>query len=184
MRTEKQRVTRRFRLARVLPALLAIAIFGLTGCGGEVTGDRAAVRTSPTAPNTTDAAPTITPESEGEPVLIETAIKGFHGKVVTGSVLGESAFCAGGTVRHDQGSMEIGFPAVDVFLCSDGQLKIGFGPGPEQMNNSVQSSDWKILEGSGRFSGLTGSGQMIVQWSMKAGQERGQETFIGHVAVP
>lgn len=185
MATQQQRVIGRPRLAPMLPVLLVIAIFGLTGCGGEGTNDDGATGTSPATPKTTAAStgPT-TPGGNGDPVLIRTAVKGFGGKVVKGSVLGESAFCSGGTVRHDRGSPEIGFPAVNVFLCSDGQLKIGFGPGPEQMNNSVQTSNWKILAGSGRFSGMTGTGQMIVQWSEGARPEQGQETFTGRVFAP
>jgi hypothetical protein len=165
---------------------MAIAIFGLTGCAGDGTNDRAAVGASPATPKATAAStdPTMSAEGEGDPLLIKTSINGLGGKVVTGSVLGDSAFCSGGSVRHDHGSPEIGYPAVNVFLCSDGQLKIGFGPGAEQMDNSVQTSDWKILDGSGRFSGMTGNGQMIVQWSKKAASEKGSETFTGRVVTP
>ncbi len=42
----------------------------------------------------------------------------------------------------------------------------------------------KILDGSGRFEGMTGSGQMIVQWSRKAGAEKSYETFTGKVRAP
>jgi hypothetical protein len=172
-----------------VPAAIAIAVTSLAACSsGDGNDHRSASGTSPAAPKTITASadPTTQAEGGGDPILVKTSMNGLAGKgrVVTGSVLGESAFCARGTVRHDRGDPEIGFPAVNVFLCSDGQLKIGFGPGPEQMSNSVQTSDWKILEGSGRFAGMTGSGQMIVQWSRKAASEQGYETFTGRVLAP
>lgn len=186
MPTQQRRVIGHPRLAQMPTVLLAIASFGLTGCGGAGTNDHAATGTSPATPKSTAAStdPVTSAVGNGDPVLIKTSVTGFNGKVVRGSVLGESAFCSGGTVRHDDGSPEIGFPAVNVFLCSDGQLKIGFGPGPEQMDNSVQTSNWKILDGSGRFSGMIGAGQMIVQWSTDAGAEKGRETFTGRVVAP
>jgi hypothetical protein len=169
--------------------VVAIVVTSLAACSsGDGNDRRADSGGSPAAPKTTTAKPdpTTPAEEDGDPILVRTSMHGLagKGKVVTGSVLGESAFCAHGTVRHDRGSPEIGFPAVNVFRCSDGQLKIGFGPGPEQMSNSVQTSDWKILDGSGRFTGMTGSGQMIVQWSGKAGSDKGHETFTGRVLAP
>lgn len=171
-----------------IPAVIAIAITSLSACGSADGDQRSASGTSPAAPKptTASAAPTTPAAGEGDPILVKTSMSGLagKGKVVTGSVLGESAFCAHGTVRHDRGTPEIGFPAVNVFLCPDGQLRIGFGPGPEQMSNSVQTSDWEILDGSGRFAGMTGSGQMIVQWSKKAGSDEGYETFTGRFLKP
>ncbi len=169
--------------------VIAIAVTSLAACSsGHSDVRRADSGTSPAAskPTKANSDPTTPAEGGGDPILVKTSMNGLtgRGKVVTGSVLGESAFCAHGTVRHDQGSPEIGFPAVNVFSCPGGQLKIGFGPGPEQMSNSVQTSDWKVLEGSGRFTGMTGSGQMIVQWSEKAGSEKGHETFTGRVLAP
>jgi hypothetical protein len=51
------------------------------------------------------------------------------------------------------------------------------------MNNSVQASDWKILDGIGRFARISGDGQMIVQFE-RAGSVKGQETFTGQVVIP
>jgi len=107
----------------------------------------------------------------------------FEGEVLAGSGIGDSPFCRGGTVRHEPGSPEIGFPAINVFRCTDGQLRIGFGPGPDQMNNAVQTSSWEILDGSGRFAGMSGDGQMKVRFE-RAGASKGQETFKGRVVVP
>jgi hypothetical protein len=119
----------------------------------------------------------------GEPILIKTQVTGFTGKVLSGSVIGDSPFCRGGTVRHEFGSQEVGFPAINVFRCTDGQLRIGFGPGPDQANNAVQTSDWEILKGTGRFAGMSGDGRMKVRFE-SAGASKGQETFTGRVVVP
>jgi hypothetical protein len=162
----------------------------LTACGDDSGGEGGGGRT--VAPSAADTHLTTTPqetpshdapEGDREPILIKTRIKGFAGDVLVGSVLGDSPFCPGGTVRHEHGSPEIGFPAINVFHCPDGQLRIGFGPGPDQMNNSIQTSDWKILDGTGRFARITGDGQMIVRFE-RAGSVKGQETFTGHAVVP
>ena len=84
----------------------------------------------------------------------------------------------GGTLRHEHGSPEIGFPAVDVFDCPEGRLRIGFGPGPDQMNNVIQTSYWEILDGSGRYAKMRGDGQMKVRFQA-AGSSKGLETFRG-----
>ena len=173
----------------VIPVVIAIALTSFSACRGADRNDHGSPsRTSPVVPKTSPAGSDPTPPAAGggDPILVRTSVDGLAGtgKVVAGSVLGDSAFCAHGTVRHEQGNPDIGFPAVNVFLCSDGQVKFGFGPGPEQMGNSVQTSDWKVLDGSGRFSGMTGRGQMIVQWSEKAGSDKGYETFTGTVPAP
>jgi hypothetical protein len=116
-------------------------------------------------------------------MLVRTRITGFGGKVLAGSLLGERPFCPGGTVRHEHGSPEVGFPAVNVFRCSGGTLSIGFGPGPDQSGKRVQTSSWKILDGSGRLAGMTGHGQMEVRWDRR-GATKGQETFDGKVGLP
>ncbi len=97
--------------------------------------------------------------------------------------MGGARFCPGGTVQHEPGGREIGFPAVNVFHCRDGRLEIGFGPGPDQADRSVQTSDWKIVGGDGRFAGASGEGQMRVRFA-KPGAATGQETFTGHIVVP
>ena len=152
----------------VTAVVIAFALTSFSACRGADRNDHSsASRTSPAVPRSSPggADPKTPAAGGGDPILVKTSIDGLAGtgKVVAGSVLGESAFCAHGSVRHERGSPDIGFPALNVFLCSDGQVKIGFGPGPEQMNNSVQTSEWSVLDGSGRFSGMTGSGQMIVQ---------------------
>jgi hypothetical protein len=174
---------------RWLPIALTVMATCLTACGVDQGGDEGDGRTvAPSADTHLTTTPQETPshdapEGDREPILIKTRVKGLAGEVLVGSVLGDSPFCPGGTVRHEHGSLEIGFPAINVFHCLDGQLRIGFGPGPDQMNNSVQTSDWKILDGIGRFARLSGDGQMTVQFE-RPGSAIGKETFTGQVVVP
>jgi hypothetical protein len=173
----------RKRQARWLTVALTVAAIGLAACSGDDEDDGGTtpvpdVTTSD--PEADSQSPALEPVHGGEPILIKTRVKMFAGKVLAGSVIGESPFCPGGTVRHEHGSPEIGFPAVNVFRCPDGQLEIGFGPGPDQMNNTVQTSGWEVLDGSGRFAGISGEGQMIVQWP-RVGSSMGQETFTGTI---
>ena len=123
------------------------------------------------------------PSPDDDEVVIRTRIVEFSGDVLDGSVLGGSPFCAGGTVRHEFGSTDLGFPAVNVLDCGDGSLRIGFGPGPDQMGQSVQTSDWEVLSGTGSLAGSTGEGTMRVEF--EPGEEVvGQETFTGVLVVP
>ena len=122
-------------------------------------------------------------KGDREPILVKTRVNGVAGKVLAGSVIGDAAFCPGGTLRHEHGSPDIGFPAVNVFLCADGQVEIGFGPGPDQMNNVVQTSYWEVLGGRGRFEGIRGDGRMTVRFA-RVGSSSGAETFRGFVVVP
>ena len=117
------------------------------------------------------------------PIMIMTQIEGFTGQVLDGSVLAGEPFCTGGTVQHEHGSPAIGFPAVNVFSCAEGELQIAFGPGPGQMNNATQTSDWKVIEGSGAFEGATGNGHMSVTFE-SVGSIKGAETFEGTVTLP
>lgn len=123
-----------------------------------------------------------TTAAPGEAVLIRTRIHDFEGTVLEGSVIGDTPFCPGGKVVHEGGSPQIGFPAVNVFQCAEGQLRIGFGPGPDQMDQAVQTSAWEVLGGTGRFAGATGAGEMEVRFKT-AGASVGEETFEGRIVV-
>ncbi len=163
--------------------VLVIALAGLGACSGDdPRGDGGATSSSSVTPTTsTDVA---TPANEGaRPMLVRTRVRGFSGRVLAGSVIGQSPFCSGGRVRHERGSPDIGYPAVNVFLCDEGELRVGFGPGPDQMDDAVQTSEWVVLEGSGRYEGTTGGGQMVVQFP-EAGASVGEETFMGRVVLP
>ena len=165
--------------ARWLTVALTVVATGFAACdegGGEGGGGGTATK----SPETHLTTP---PKGDREPILVKTRVRGFAGKVLPGSVVGDSPFCPGGTVRHEHGSPDIGFPAVNVFLCADGQLEIGFGPGPDQMNNVVQTSYWEVLDGRGSFAGTRGHGRMTVRFA-SLGSSRGEETFRGFVVVP
>ena len=116
-------------------------------------------------------------------IVIKTQFVDFDGTVLAGSTIGDAPFCPGGTLHHKAGSPEIGHPAVNVFTCKTGRLEIGFGPGPDQMNNRVQTSDWDVVTGTGEFAGATGSGRMTVEFP-SVGASRGRETFTGTIIVP
>ena len=164
--------------------LTAVAILmaaSLTACGqdgGDDASDAGAHRSASGEPRATTTAP-----RPGESILIKTRFSAFRGKVLDGSVLGDSPFCPGGTVRHEHGSPELGFPAINVFDCADGRLRIGFGPGPDQLDNAVQTSSWEVIDGNGSFAGMSGEGQMTVRLA-RAGATKGQETFTGKVVLP
>ena len=160
-----------------LTIALTITATGLTACGGDEDGGDATV-----SPSAESAIPSPS-ERAHEPILIRTRVARSAGEVLAGSLIGGSPFCRGGTLRHEHGSPEIGFPAIDVFDCPDGQLKIGFGPGPDQMNKLIQTSYWEILDGSGRFTEMRGDGQMKVRFE-RVGSSKGLETFRGEVTVP
>ena len=158
------------RICRLTAAATMLAA-GLTACGDDRGNE------GPGAAASDDAT------HLGETLVIKTRVTGFKGKVLQGSMIGDSRFCPDGAVRHDFGSPEIGFPAVNVFLCADGHLSIGFGAGPSQMNRALQTSDWKILDGTGRYAGMSGKGGMQVQWE-RVGGPTGEETFKGRVVAP
>ena len=169
---------------RSRPGSLALAVMiaaaCLTSCGNANDDDSGAAPTIAPKPDVNNSS---VPTLDAEKIVIKTRIVGFTGKVLRGSVIGDAAFCPGGTVRHEHGSPEIGFPAVNVFNCQAGALTVGFGPGPDQMDQAVQTSDWEVLDGTGSFAGSTGVGTMRVKFEDRAAAI-GQETFMGEVVVP
>ena len=157
-----------------LALAVVIVVVCLASCGNDGSDDNGSAAT--TAPST-EAGPVA------EKIVIKTHIEGFTGEVLAGSVLGDAPFCAGGTVRHEHGSPDIGFPAVNVLDCQGGSLRIGFGPGPSQMDQMVQTSDWAVLDGTGTSQGSPrrarcGSG------SRTRRPRSGRRAFTGVVAVP
>jgi len=181
-RAERQ-VRGRGRWLAVAATVLAASLTSCSEDGGTVGSrtDAAGAETATTSP--TGPRSTTPPRGSRETILIKTRITGFSGEVLAGSLIGDSPFCPGGTVGHEHGSPEIGYPAVNVFHCTGGQVRIGFGPGPDQMNDIVQTSGWEILDGSGGFAGITGLGQMKVRWA-RVGASRGRETFRGEGLIP
>ncbi len=166
------------RSATLALALLIAAV--LTSCGNH---NDAGIASAPTPSSRPALATSSPPTVDGERTVIKTRIVGFTGRVLTGSILGSAVFCRGGTLRHDRGNLEIGFPAVNVFNCPAGSLRIGFGPGPDQMDHAVQTSNWRVLGGTGSFVGATGEGTMRVKWE-QGEAAIGRETFRGVIVLP
>lgn len=152
---------------RWLTATLAVAAIGLAACGGDTGGE---VRTV-TAAVEQDA--TVT----GDAILIETRItdaRAHTGEVLSGSVIGESAFCPGG---KSSGGSE-GAVITATFRCSDGSLKVSYSP---IQHSPVQGADWEVVSGTGSYEGLRGGGSMVARFGSKDPDE-GRETFTGTVS--
>lgn len=137
--------------------LVMVGVLLLGACGGDE--DDAAV---------TSAASTTAPSVE--PIVIRTrmlvaAAPGAEpiatGDVLEGSTLGDSPFCAGGTVLDSHGSTD---PAVwliiETITCPDGTVRLRFTPEPAQ--GLSQTGSWTIVSGTGAFERLRGSGEMEV----------------------
>jgi len=143
--------------------LLTVALLGIAACGndGDEGGDGA--------------------KESGEPILIKTHVAPLNaegetfGEVVSGSTIGDSAFCAGGKfldgpVKPPHRSV------VRSFRCPGGTLTITFISTPPGVK---QRSDWKVVKGLGRFEGLSGGGRM--RGVLDSRGEGGRETFTGTV---
>jgi hypothetical protein len=139
--------------------LVLVGVLFVGACGG---GKDSAADTSATS--TTDSA--------GEPIVIRTRVTiadepGAEpiatGKVLNGSTLGGSPFCAGGTILDSHGSTD---PAVrlivETITCPDGTVRLRFTPGVPQ--GLTQTGSWTIVSGTGAFEGLRGSGEMEVMY--------------------
>jgi hypothetical protein len=93
----------------------------------------------------------IAAEERAEPIAT--------GEVLDGSTLGDSPFCAGGTIVDSHRS-----PDPDVVLiartirCPDGRVRIDLAP--ELSPTMSQTGSWTIVGGTGAFEGLRGSGEM------------------------
>ena len=155
--------------------LLMVSLLGIAACGdddadeGGTTASRDVERTS-----------TIAAES-GEPILVKTHLAPPNaqgktsGEVLAGSTIGDSAFCARGTFIDGP----VVIPSRTVlrsFRCPGGTLTITFTSTPPDVK---QRSDWKVVNGLGRFEGLSGGGRM--RGVLESGRPGGRETFTGTV---
>jgi hypothetical protein len=151
---------------RWLTATLAVAVIGLAACGDDNGGG---VRTI-TFPAAQDAPVT------GDAILIETRVSDaakHTGEVLSGSLIGESAFCPGG--KTSGGSM--GAEITTTFSCPEGSLKISFSPTQPSL---VQGDVWEVVSGTGRYKGLRASGSMVARFGSDD-PDQGRETFTGTV---
>ena len=150
--------------ARLLLTLtLAVGAVGLSACSDDDGDDT----------GTTSAA-----EKAGEPILIKTHLAPVNasgettGEVLSGSTIGDSAFCVGGRFgdRKEPG----GDLVTRIFRCSGGAVTITFTSTPPDVE---QRSDWEIVKGLDSYEGLSGGGRMRAVSESENGDAR--ETFTG-----
>jgi hypothetical protein len=151
----------------------------LGACGGA-TDDAA---------NTSAVSTTAPP---GEPIVIRTktiiaAEEGAEpiatGEVLEGSTLGGSPFCVAGTVLDSHAE---GDPAVEpygqidrIITCSDGSVRVAFTP-ELTPPGQAQKGMWTMVNGTGAFEGLRGSGEMETLYD-PGDASLGLETLTGTV---
>ena len=162
--------------------LLMVSLLGIAACSDD-DGDEGGTTTGAEEAGTTaggDETGTSVKES-GEPILIKTHLAPLNargestGEVLSGSTIGDSAFCAGGKfidgpVEPTNGSV------MRTFRCPGGTLTITFTSTPPGVK---QRSDWKVVKGLGGFEGLSGGGRMRGVLESEGGE--GRETFTGTV---
>src|SRR5215217_4855184 len=166
----------RIKTAFAVPLL--VSLLGVAACGaGDADADAGGATATP------DVAATSTTAAESnEAILIKTRWSPpdtkedtISGEVVSGSTHGDSAFCAGG--KFVDGPVQIPERSVlRSFRCPGGSLSITFTSTPPDV---AQRSDWKVVNGVGRFEGFGGGGRM--RGVLESGGEGGRETFTGTV---
>ena len=164
--------------ARLVPAVMVAAI-GLAACGGQDGGDDGAATSAgtSTAGTSTPETPAAAPVG-GDAILIETRVtdaRRHTGEVVDGPVLGESAFCPGGTTSGSSRGRTI----TTTFSCPDGRLGVRFAPSQPSL---VQGSLWEVAGGTGAYAGLRGGGSMVASF-LGDDPDTGREVFTGTVGT-
>ena len=162
--------------------LLMVCLLGVAACGDD-DGDEGGTTTGTEGGGTTAGGDETgtTAEESGEPILIKTHVAPLNaegetfGEVLSGSTIGDSAFCAGGEfldgpVKPPRRSV------VRSFRCPGGTLTITFNSTPPGVK---QRSDWEVVEGLVGFEGLSGGGRMRAVFESRRGE--GRETFTGTV---
>ena len=140
---------------RTAVVLVVFGALSLGACGG---GEDDAADTSAAS----------TAASRGEPIVIRTrklvalterAEPIATGEVLEGSTLGDSPFCAGGTVLDSHGSSDpTVWLIIETITCPDGTVKLRLEPDPSP--GLTQTGSWTIAGGTGTFERLRGSGEM------------------------
>jgi hypothetical protein len=155
--------------------LLMVSLLGIAACG-----DDDADEGGTTASRDVERPSTIAAEST-EPILIKTHLAPPNaqgktsGEVLSGSTIDDSAFCVRGTFIDGP----VVIPSRSVlrsFRCPGGTLTVTFTSTPPGVK---QRSDWKVVNGLGRFEGLRGEGRM--RGVLESGRRGGRETFTGTV---
>jgi len=162
--------------------LLMVSLLGIAACSdddGDEGGTTTGVKEAGT-PASEDETGTSA-QGSGEPVLIKTHLAPLNaegqssGEVLSGSTIGDSTFCAGGKFL-DSAVEAVSRSVLRSFRCPGGTLSISFTSTPPDVK---QRSDWKVVNGLGRFEGLSGGGRM--RGVLEPGRGGGRETFTGTV---
>jgi hypothetical protein len=170
---------RRPRLYSPPPALaLAVAAMVLAACGGDD-------NTGPATSAAEGAASTASEAGTGsERFVLKTSVTfpeagDATGEVVSGPRLGNSESCVGTKFRDRQS--EGAWFIQRTLRCPDGQITLGINPNTGA-GDGTQSGKWGIIEGTGRYRGLEGSGELTVTYPAQRGSDaKGHETFAGTV---
>ena len=142
-------------------ALVLVGVLFLGACGGD---EKDAANTSAASPTALAGEPivireklTIAEEEGSEPIAT--------GTILAGSTLGDTPFCAGGTILESHASLD---PKMEPYLidmkitCPDGTVRIGFTPevgaDPDPQEGQPQRGVWTIVSGTGEYEGLGGGG--------------------------
>ncbi len=141
---------------RRVVVLVLVGVLSLAACGG---GDE---------DYTADAGAASTTARRGEQIVIRTrmiiaAKEGAEpiatGQVLARSTLGDSPFCAGGTVVDSHGSSDpTVWLIIETITCPDGTVKLRLEPDPSSGLN--QTGSWTVASGTGSFERLRGGGEM------------------------
>ena len=159
------------------------SLLGTAACG-DADGDESRTTTGAEEAGTTAGGRRKTRGERrkgGAPILIKTHVAppnaqgNTSGEVLSVPALGDSAFCARGTFIDGP----VVIPSRKVlrsFRCPGGTLTITFTSTPPGVK---RRSDSKIVNGLGRFEGLSGGGRM--RGVLESGRGGGRETFTGTV---
>jgi hypothetical protein len=162
--------------------VLMVSLLGIAACSDDDGDEGGTTTRAKEAGTTAGGDETGTNANErGEPILIKTHLAPLNaegesfGEVLSGSTIGDSAFCAGGEFLD--GAVEATSRSVlRSFRCPGGTLTITFTSTPPDVE---QRSDWKVVNGVGRFEGLSGWGRM--RGVLESRRGGGRETFTGTV---
>ena len=163
--------------------LLMVSLLGIAACSDD-DGDEGGTTTGAEEAETTaggDETGTSAKES-GEPILIKTHLAPLNargesvGEVLSGSTIGDSAFCAGGRFADAPEEPPLDEAVVRIVPLPrwhpDDHLH-------RQRPGLKQSGDWKVVKGLASFEGLSGGGRMTGVFESRGGE--GRETFTGTV---
>jgi hypothetical protein len=158
-----------------------VSLLGIAACGDDDASEGGTTTGAEDDGTTAGGDETGTSGKEGgEPILIKTHLAPLNaqgetvGEVLSGSTIGNSAFCAGGRFADAPGEPPT---VVRTFRCPGGTLTITFSPQPDLAKK--QSSDWEVVKGLVSFEGLSGGGRMRAVF--ESNLEEGRETFTGTV---